>query len=84
MTDRKNIQGDYSTLSSDPAKLIVDLVKTEKEYLRLKDAVKSEGQTGKTAVLPHIVNGLSEGAADAVTAALVSDLESRTPGFSFS
>jgi len=80
VTDRKNIQGDYSTLSSDPAKLIVDLVKTEKEYLRLKDAVRSEGHTGKTAVLPHIVNGLSEGAADAVTAALVSDLEGRTPG----
>ncbi|MBR6558448.1 MAG: transcription-repair coupling factor [Clostridia bacterium] len=67
-------------MSSDPAKLIIDLVKTEKEYIRLRDAVKSEGHTGKTAVLPHIVNGLSDGAADAVTAALVSDLESRTPG----
>ena len=54
-------------------------VRKEKEYERLKEALNHESCSGKTSVLPHVVNGLSEGAVPAFMATVISDFSEQNP-----
>jgi len=60
-------------LNPDPINLILDFVRKESEYAALTSALKSEQSSKKTVPLPHLINGLSDGASRAISAALISD-----------
>ena len=72
-------------MNPDPINLILDFVRKENEYVALRSAIKSERSSKKTVPLPHLVNGLSDGAVRAVSAALICDhaKESGSPALLF-
>ena len=66
-------------MDSDCLRISEGFVRKEKEYERLREALNHESCAGKTSVLPHVVNGLSEGAVSAFIAAVISDFSEHDP-----